>query len=185
MARVTVWTKQHESVAETLKRTGRYTAKRDFVIKDLQEHAALVLEVYDWLTAHTPNARLRPADAEYPIWVSPAHDAVMLPSPHTVILELSVDPALITKVNIGKWGAMLNYAYIPSDAADAKRHKKLLEACGVSDAKAFMSRFYPQIKQEIEESWDRLFDDSILLDNDSYYGNLWEVRQEWVTRILR
>lgn len=182
---VSVWTKQHESVADTLARTGRYTAKREYVVKDLEEHAALVLEVYDWLTAHTPGESVRPPDAEYPIWVSPSREAVMLPSPHTVILELSVEPTLITKVNIGKWGAMLNYAYIPADEADAKRHRKLLEDCGVSDAKAYMSRFYPQIKQEIVKSWDRLFDDAILLDNDSWYGNLWEVKREWVTRILR
>lgn len=185
MDHVTVWTKQHESVAEILKQTGRYTAKRAYIEKDLEEHAPLVLEVYDWLVAHTPNADRRPADAEYPVWVSLAQEAVMLPSPGTVILELSIDPSLLTMVNIDKWGTMLNYAYIPVDEADAKRHRKRLEAYGVSDAKAFMSRFYPDIKHEILQSWDRLFDDTILVGSDKCYGNLWEVKQEWVTQILR
>ncbi|MDO4788506.1 MAG: DUF3841 domain-containing protein [Johnsonella sp.] len=48
----------------------------------------------------------------------------------------------------------------------------------MSDAQAYMSRFYLQIKAEIRESWKRLFNESIILDNDNYYGNIWEIRKE-------
>lgn len=65
------------------------------------------------------------------------------------MLELTMDPTLITAVNAAKWGTMLNYSYIPADAQDAKRHRELLAQYGVSDAKAYMSQFYPQIKREI------------------------------------
>ena len=47
---------------------------------------------------------------------------------------------------------ILNYSYIPADEDDAKRHKQLLADYGVSDAQAYMSRFYPQIKMEIMSS---------------------------------
>jgi hypothetical protein len=40
-------------------------------------------------------------------------------------------------------------SYIPADEHDAKRHRQLLEQYGVSNAKAYMSQFYPQIKREI------------------------------------
>ncbi|MBR0332133.1 MAG: DUF3841 domain-containing protein, partial [Alistipes sp.] len=43
-------------------------------------------------------------------------------------------------VNIAKWGAMLNYSYLPADEADHKRHQKLLRDYGVSDVKA-LARF--------------------------------------------
>lgn len=174
----TVWTKQHESVLETLQRTGRYAAKRSFIIKDLEEHAHLVLEVYDWLAAHIPGAR--PADAEYPVWLSYHQAAAMLPSPGAVILELSIPTRLITPVNIEKWGAMLNYSYIPSSPRDADRHRRLLAAYGVSDAKAYLTQFYPDIKREIVSSWDRLFDDGILLGSAAAYGTTWELRREWL-----
>lgn len=108
----------------------------------------------------------------------------MLPSEGTVIMELTLDPSRITSVNIEKWGAILNYSYIPADEKDAKRHHELLEQYGISDAKAYMSQFYPQIKREIVLSWDRLFDDSIILGNDSKYGNIWEIRKEWVTKVI-
>ena len=185
MEPIKVWTKQHKSVLEEIERTGRYTAKGKYVSLDLGEHANLVLEVYDWLVKHSPNAQNRPADAEYPVLVSFSNEATMLPSEGAVILELTLDPAIITPVNIEKWGTILNYSYIPADAKDAQRHRKLLEEYGISDAKAYMTQFYPEIKREIVKSWDRLFDDSIILGNDSKYGNIWEVRKEWVTDVKR
>ena len=184
MPAIQVWTKQHRSVWDTLVRDGVYRARREFISLDLQEHAPLVLPVYDWLVEHMPQTH-RPPQAEYPVWVSFHREATMLPGPDTVILELSLDPELITPINIAKWGAILNYSYIPADEADARRHRKLMEAHGVSDAKAFMSRFYPELRQEIVRSWDRLFDDSVQLGNDSAYGVMWEIRKEWVKCVTR
>lgn len=111
MEPVRVWTKQHAGVAEELARTGVYRAKGRYIALDLEEHAPLVLEVYDWLVAHTPAAPYRPEGAEYPVWVSFLREGTMLPGEGAVILEL--DPELITRINVAKWGAMLNYAYLP------------------------------------------------------------------------
>lgn len=48
--------KAEKSVLEELRKTGRYTAKRKYIEMDLTEHAALVLEAYDWLVANGPDA---------------------------------------------------------------------------------------------------------------------------------
>lgn len=185
MDKITIWTKQNENVIKEIERTGRYTAKKEYILKDLDRHAYLVLEVYDWLVKNTPNTLQKPYDAEYPIWVSLKKEATMLPSAGTVILELKLDPSLITMINIEKWGIILNYSYIPKDKQDAESHQQLLEQYGVSsDAKAYMSQFYPQIKRKIINSWNRLFDDSIIVGNDERYGNIWEVRKEWITQII-
>lgn len=182
MEEITVWTKQHRSVWETLRHNGRYTAKRAYVDLDLEECAPLVLEVYDWLAAHLPQ-RGRPGDAEFPVWLSYSCEAAMLPSPETVLLELRLPRELVYPVNIEKWGMILNYSYIPQDEADARRHRRLLEDYGVSDARAYGSQFYPQIKREIAASWDRLFDSSIILGSVAAYGTVWEVRQEWIQNV--
>ena len=185
MDKITVWTKQNENVVKELEKTGRYTAKKKYISKDLDKHSYLVLEVYDWLVRNTPNNSQKPYDAEYPIWVSLKKEATMLPGEGTVILELKIDPSLITMININKWGTILNYSYIPKDKEDAKNHQQFLEQYGVSsNTKAYMSQFYPQIKRKIIDSWSRLFDDSIILGNDESYGNIWEVRKEWITGII-
>lgn len=185
MGKISVWTKQHKNVLKILESEGRYTAKREYIIMDLQEHASLVLEAYEWLVKNGPDAKNRPEDVEFPVWVSFEKEATMMPSEGTVILELEVEESWITHVNIAKWGTILNYGYIPADEKDAKRHRQLLKDYGTNDAKAYMSQFYPQIKREIRESWKRLFDPSILVGNTSEYGNLWEVKKEWVKQVIQ
>ena len=180
-----VWTKQHENVLKMLLEDGRYTAKKEFAAGDLEDQAYLMREAYDWLTKNGPMAKERPEDAEYPVWVSFAQDTTYLPQEQTVTLKLCIDPALIASVHIAKWGTILNYSYIPLNEQDARRHQQLLESYRVSDTQAYMSRFYPQIKREIIDSWDRLFDDSVHLNNDQRYGIIWEIKKEWVSAVLR
>jgi len=177
--KLTVWTKQHRLVWDILRRDGVYHAKRA-PIAALEEND-MVGPVYDWLAANTPIQR--PEGAEYPIWLSFTREGVMLKTPDTVVLELEVESSLITRVNIAKWGHMLNFGYIPSDGDDKKRHSDLLKLWGTSDAKAGTTPFYPEIKREIFESWHRLFDDGILLGSPSCYGNIWEIRAEWVKAV--
>lgn len=185
METVRVWTKQHAGVLEELESTGVYRAKGRYIALDLEEHAPLVLEVYDWLVAHSPAAPLRPQGAEYPVWVSFLREGTMLPGDGAVILELELESEHITRVNVAKWGAMLNYSYLPRDEGDARRHRQLLADYSTSDARAFMTPFYPQIKREILDSWDRLFDDSVRLGSDLAYGNIWEIQRQWIKKILR
>ena len=161
MEKITVWTKQHKAVLETLEREGRYVAKRQFVEYENEDCAPLVLEVYDWLVKNGPNASQKPQDADYPVWVS------------------------FSPIHVAKWGMILNYSYIPKDIEDAKRHQKLLQDYHTSDTQAYMSRFYPEIKREIIASWDRLFDDSIEVNSNQKYGTIWEIRKEWITNVIR
>ena len=183
MGTITVWTRQHENILQTLEQHGRHTAKREYVLGN--EDARLMLFCYDWLVQHHPCPHLRPADGDYPVWLSLQRDAAMLPSPGSVILELEVDEELVTYINIAKWGAINNFSYIPSDEADARRHRKLLADYGTGDAKACMTQFYPELKREIIASWDRLWDESIRLGNDFAYGLIWEVRKEWIRNIIQ
>lgn len=181
-----VWTKQNRAVLQELEDTGRYIAKREYILKDLEEHSDLVLEVYDWLVKNNPKSSIKPLDVEYPIWLSFKKETTMLPSYNTIILELEIDSSLITMININKWGKMLNYSYIPEDKEDAIRHRKLLKEYGVSsDAQVYMSQFYPQLKREITNSWFRLFDDSIVIEDNSMYGNIWEVKKEWIKKVIQ
>ena len=185
MSKFIVWTKQNKAILKELEETGRHICKKEYIGMDLQEHIHLVLEVYDWLVRKGPKALLKPADVEYPVWMSFEQDATMMPGKDGVIFELTIDEEIITPINIAKWGTILNYSYIPADEKDAKRHREILEMYGVDDAKAYMSQFYPMIKKEIVASWDRLFDDQVKLGNDLKYGTIWEVRKEWVTNVIK
>lgn len=169
-----------------MEKSGKYTAKREHVIKDLQEHSNLILETYDWYVRKVSEKHPKPSGVSYPVWVSLSLDNAMTLSKNTVILEIEIDRHTIMPVNINKWGMILNYSYIPEDSNDEKRHKLLLKRYGTSDAQAYMSPFFPHIKKEIVLSWDRLFDDSIAInDNRMQYGTIWELRREWITNVTR
>lgn len=183
MGIISVFTKQHKNVWKQLQESGRYTVKRDYIVLDMQEHADIIFKVYDWLVKNSPDAAARPEDAEYPVWVSFQKDTAMLPGKDSVLLELCVEETSITKINIAKWGAILNYSYIPLNAEDALRHKALVNLYGTDDVRAVITPFYPEINREIVESWKRLFDDTIQMGNDLAYGTIWEIKREWVKRI--
>ena len=183
MSKILVWTKQHENVAEIIEKEGRYTAKRHIIAKTADDHEGLVLRCYDWLVKYLPD---KPRDADYPVWVSMEKEATMMLQPGFVMLELEIDEEIITKINIEKWTSITNYSYIPLDEKDKKRHAQMLEEYGTNDIKAFSTAFYPQIKREIEQSWQRLFDDDITITgNKNYYGNIWEIKKEWVKKVYR
>lgn len=184
MGKIKIRTKQHTNVLEEIERTGRYVVDPKHAAADYEGFRELALSVYDWLAANCEIADIRPADAVYPVWVSVTDETVQPAEKGYVILELEAEEDMVGLVNIGKWGMMLNFSYIPKDDADAKRHKKLLEDYGVSDAKAYMSRFYPEIREEIVGSWHRLFDDSVIPVNDDCYGIIWEIRKEQIVKVF-
>ena len=84
MERITVWTKQHRAVLEQLEQVGRYTAKREYVLKENEDCSRFVLEAYNWLVKHSPLAAQKPADADYPVWLSFSREGTYLPQPNTV-----------------------------------------------------------------------------------------------------
>ena len=185
MGKIKVWTKQNKKVLEELEKNGRHIVKKEYINMDLKEQAGLVLETYDWLVRNGPHSDEKPEDVIYPVWISFEKNATMMNDDNSVIIELEIDEDIITLVNIEKWGMILNYSYIPKDKEDEKRHKQILKDYGVGDAQAFMSRFYPDIKREIMESWKRLFDDDVKSGSKACYGNIWEIKKEWITDIIR
>lgn len=182
MALISVWTRQHRSVVERLMRDGRYAARAADVEPHIDDHDGLVLRCYQWLAAHLPTAH-RPADADYPVWLTFRGDAAMLPSPGTVLLELEVDERLIVPLSVDKWGMVLNYSYLPADERDALRHRRELALRGTNDAHALMTPFEPELRREILESWTRLFDDRVQPGDPGCYGLIWELRADWVRAV--
>ncbi len=132
------WTKQHESVYNTLIECGRFAARRSYVHIKQQDIADIMLRTYDWLFENHPLKSIRPDDAECLIWLSSSRDAAILAAEGRVIMGLETDPSLVYNVNIAKWGSTMNYSYIPKDETDLAQHRKELALRGISDAKALM-----------------------------------------------
>ena len=77
MGIITVYTRQDARILDALRKTGRHAAQRGPVMKN--DDSLLQRPAYDWLVAHHPRQEDRPADADYPVWVSFTADATLLP----------------------------------------------------------------------------------------------------------
>lgn len=177
-----VWTKQHQNILQDLQGNGRYIVKREYIRNKMEEHSGIYLDTYSWLYQAVAGRMTIPADAKYPVWVSVTEESKIQNSEGNVILELTVPPDQILIMDLGKWGYIVNYMYLPRDEADEKAHEALLQKYRVDDPTAYMSAFYPNIRSKIIKSWDRLFDDSMEL-SPARVGIIWEVRQEWIIGI--
>ncbi|GCF92230.1 hypothetical protein NRIC_01210 [Enterococcus florum] len=180
--RVRIWTKQHKDILDVLEKEGRYTVKKEYIEQKMEDHTNLYLGAYDWFFHTASQFVTPPPDVEYPIWVSLSKEESIQNSEGNVVLELEINKNQLIIVDLLKWGNIVNYMFIPKDLADQKEHTKLLEKYGIDDCTACMTPFYPSIKQKIEKSRERLFDDTTVL-GEMKVGTIWEIRKEWILRI--
>ena len=148
----------------------------------------MFLESYDWFAAEAAKRVPRPADVELPIWCSISRENCLKPIEGTVVYVLEVPQEQVIYFDEAKWDHVLNRIYIPKDEEDAAAYKADLKAKGFSDGfQFFQGRYagkYPEETQRIRESWQRVF----TIDHWGIFnvcGNIWEIRKEWVKRIVR
>ena len=86
-----------------------------------------------------------------------------------------------------KWDYVLNRIYLPKDREDREQYRRHLRELGVVNGfEFFQGRYkgmYPEEERRIRESWERIFD----IDRWTIFnvcGNIWEIREEWVLRIV-
>lgn len=182
MEKVKIWTKQHRDILNVLKEHGRYIVKKEYIEQKMEDHAGLYLDVYAWFVGKAEKIVPRPPDVNYPIWVSLSEEEKIANSDGNVLLEIDIDKDRLITIDIDKWGRIVNYMYIPENGEDEQKHEKLLADYRVDDTKAYMTPFYPVIKNKIIKSWDRLFDDNIVL-SPVRVGTIWEIKQEWIVSI--
>lgn len=183
--KIRIWTRQHENILHVLEKDGRYIAKKEYIEEKMEECSKFYLDVYSWYTGKAKEIVAKPPDVQYPIWVSLSSDNMLQPVPGTVILELLIDRDSLIIVDIEKWGRIVNYWYVPLTLKDEEDYDKKLKNYGITNSSnVYLSNFYPHLKKEVIKSWDRLFDNSYSL-SDLNVGTIWEVKKEWIQKIIK
>lgn len=180
--KIPIWTRQNADIMKILNCEGRYIVKKKYIEQKMGEYARLYFDVYNWYVAKAARLVALPPDVCYPIWVSLAEEHSLGASEGNVMIEALVDSSLVIVIDLGKWGRIVNYMYIPSDKADEEEHEMLLKSYNIDDCTAYMSNFYPHIRHKIIKSWERLFDKSVTL-SPNRIGTIWELKEEWITKI--
>ena len=183
-----LYTRQNDKTLKELERTGRILNRSMYVrlhFGDMGEH---YLESYAWFTRQAEKIVPRPPDAEASIWCSISAENCLRPIEGTVVYVLDVPKEQIIFFDEGKWDYVLNRMYLPKDAEDDAQYKAHLRALGVTSSyDLYRGRYggmFPGEKERIQASWQRVFQ----IDNWTIFnvcGNIWEIRKEWIARIVR
>jgi hypothetical protein len=184
---VKLYTRQNDKTLYQLKRDGRIINQRVYVEMHSGDIAPLFMESYDWFTREAAKRVPKPEDVHAPIWCSISVENCLKPIEGTVVYELEVPEEEVIYFDEAKWDYVLNRIYLPKDAEDGICYKNHLKDIGVVNGfEFFQGRYkgmYPEEEKRIIDSWQRVFQ----IDNWTIFnvcGNLWEIRKEWVKRIV-
>jgi len=185
--RVVLYTRQNDKTLSQLKREKRIINHRQYVQLHFGDIAPLFMDSYDWFTNEAKKRVDKPEDVQASIWCSISKENCMRPIEGTVVYELEVPEKQVIYFDAVKWDYVLNRIYLPKNEADDKAYKERITALGVASRYDFLAgknrNQFPDEEQYIRESWKRVFE----IDNWSIYnvcGNIWEIKEEWVKRII-
>lgn len=196
LSHLKLWTLQAPEVWQALQEQGTYRCPQEFALKELR-HA------YTWLAGEMEK-RLGPPPAPgiTMIWAWHRWAGAKRPRPdmrysghaprgeQLVMLELAIPAEQALLSDLDAWHAPLNGAYLATSDHDYERFAQLYEAHPEYQQRRhreFLDRYPPGLRQEVLESWQRIFD--LESDNDYYtyppeekrvQATFWELRLDTV-----
>lgn len=179
---IRLYTAQTDAVMNELAQKGVCRCREEYVSKKYAESAKGFLIAYRWLAENAVHFVPRPDGAELMYWAFIDKNYVTMSDN---VLTLDVPRENVLLFDYAKWNRILQLNYIGSSPADEARFSKELSLRGISAYTAMTTDFYPDIKQRISDSWQRLFEGaggfaSYPSDNTHpVQAALWEIRREW------
>lgn len=186
--KVTLYTRQHEHSLYELESKGRITNKEIYIRLHMMDLSTFFLDKYRTFVALAEKRLPRPEGIDFPIWCSTSEKSCLRPMEKEVVYVLHVPKDQVIYFDGGKWDYVLNDLYIPRDEEDKLAYEELVDSLGVKDQFNFIGGkykgMYPEMEKKIRDSWERIFE----IQNWNEFivqGNLWQIKKEWVQRIVR
>lgn len=187
VARIELYTRQHENSIFELLKKGVITNKETYIRLHMGPDAEYFIERYRTFVQMAEILVPRPDQSNFPIWGSPSKAYCLKPEENSLVYCLEVPKEEVIYFDGLKWDYVLNYLYVPLDESDKKEHQDKLKAQQAPTGQELFSQRYsgmfPEIKKTIRDSWWRIFqvDDCDLF---TLQGNIWQIKKEWITNIL-
>ena len=180
---ITLYTAQAPAVREAIRRDGACFSREEYVAEKYQESAPIFLTAYRWFAEHAQAIVPRPAGAQFPYWAFA--DPCNADTNGGAVIKLQVPRDQVGLFDLYDWNKILQLRYMGEDERQEKEFRQQLAQRGLREDQVVLSRFYPQLRQQILDSWDRLFrhHSQLLAGNTEGVGGvqagLWQIRQEW------
>lgn len=180
---VILYAAQAEPVWQAICRDGVAYSRAEFVRKKYGESAPVFLTAYDWFTAQLPRFVPKPEGAAYPYWAF-TDPYLMERAGFDHILKLAVPKDQAVFFRPEDWNRILQMEYLGRDE-DAAPFRQELHLRGLRGADVMLSPFYPQLRRQILDSWQNLFQyHKAALQGErppkDLQAGLWCIQGDWV-----
>ena len=188
MKTVNLYTRQHENSLHELAKKGVITNKEIYIQLHMKDIAPFFTKKYKKFVEMAEKYVARPNDTNYPIWCSVSKNNCLKPIEKEIVYCLEVPIDEVIYFDGLKWDYVLNNLYIPLDENDREHFESHLKNMGLPNSYELfdgkLNGKYPEIENEIENSWQRIFD----ITNWNEFivqANLWHIKKEWVKHIVK
>lgn len=184
---VTLYTAQSDAVLQAIARDGVCYSKAEYVRGKYGESGPVFLTAYQWFAAQAEKIVPRPAEAELPYWVFGDLQCVDR-SGGGALLTLRVPPDEAVFFDMYDWNRVLQLKYMGESPADERDFCAELALRGLRESDVMLSAFYPEQKQKIMGSWQRLLRHHEKIRKGDLTGvgavqaALWRIKEEWIVR---
>ena len=183
---IRLYSPQAPVVIDTLMRDGVCFSRKEYVEKKYGESAKIFLAAYGWFVKEAGKYVACPSGAEYPYWAFRDPDSVDASAGAVpLVLEVPVDEAVF--FDVYDWNKILNLQYIGTDEADEKKFRQMLSDYGIRNrSDIILTGFYPDLKQQVQDSWTRLFRHHEAICSGDLSGvrkvqaALWQIKRSWI-----
>ena len=140
-------------------------------------------QAYSFFAQNAPRYVQPPEGAESGIWCF-RDWRLAVAGTGCSLIEMKVPRECVVLFDSRVWNRMLNMEYVGADEADEEAFERRIASMGLkSTVDAFTTSFYPTVKREILQSWQRLFTSADDCPDAYLEAGLWELRREWIVSI--
>ena len=177
---ITIHTAQRKIIKEILDTEGVYRVQGKFIDKKYGDQAWIFKTAYSFFNQYAPQYLAKPEGAESGIWTYLDKRWVGA-QPECMVMTFEVPRNEVLLFDLRLWNKILNLDYIAENEADAKRFQQNLDRMGIAQSlQAFTTPFYPTVKREITNSWQRLFDSAQDCPETYLEAAVWELKKDWL-----
>ena len=138
------------------KKDGVCYSKPEYIRAKYGESAPIFLTAYQWFVQQAEKLVKKPEGAQFPYWAVAQRSAVDVTGGGTVLtLRVPIEQAVY--FDLYDWNKILQLRFLTDDPKEERKFVQELSLRGLDCYKVMMSDFYPEEKQKILQSWERLF----------------------------
>ena len=181
---ISLWTRQSQQVVDALLHDGHCSIRKAYIEAKYQQAGWSFQIAYGFFIQHM-GTRLPPqAEEESPYWLHGTAEATGVFS-DTPLLHLEVPVEHCLFFDQRKWNKILNLEYLANTNEEAAAFQKKLTQQGLHHAsQVFRVPHYPALKQEIQKSWLRLFQQD--RPEPAYLqAAVWHLERSWCQEIFQ